>query len=116
MHSKSQYESAFLAHKDLLETEKNEVDTKRLLDKLQSYKDEFTTNAQLEKKLTEKAKRCQALRKKMEQKMNASKAKYKDQILGLKDEIERAKVDLKHYDELLERQAGDLAKKDEKLA
>ncbi|KAL5794168.1 hypothetical protein ACOSP7_002762 [Xanthoceras sorbifolium] len=51
------------------------------------------------KKLTKEAKRCQAFRNEM----NACKANYEDQIHGLKDEIEKAKIDLKHSYELLER-------------
>ncbi|KAL5781707.1 hypothetical protein ACOSP7_006736 [Xanthoceras sorbifolium] len=94
-------EYAFLAHKDLLENERSEAEIKRLHEELeatrreaQTYKDELAGKAELEKKLTKETKRCQALRKKMKQEMNASQAKYKDQIRGLKNEIERAKVDL----------------------
>ncbi|KAL5797963.1 hypothetical protein ACOSQ2_002783 [Xanthoceras sorbifolium] len=53
--------------------------------------------------LTKETKRCQAFRNEMKQEMNACKAKYEDQIHGLKDEIEKAKIDLKHSYELLER-------------
>ncbi|KAL5752465.1 hypothetical protein ACOSQ2_022972 [Xanthoceras sorbifolium] len=53
---------------------------------LQACKDKLANKAELEKKLTEEPKRCQTLRKKMEQEMKAPQAKYKDQIQGLKDE------------------------------
>ncbi|KAL5776873.1 hypothetical protein ACOSP7_009799 [Xanthoceras sorbifolium] len=75
---------------------------------LHAYKDELATKVELEKKLTQEAKRCQALRKEMD----TAKAKYKYQIHELKEEIERAKVDLKHSYKLLEWQAGELAKKE----
>ncbi|KAL5820878.1 hypothetical protein ACOSQ3_022760 [Xanthoceras sorbifolium] len=50
--------------------------------KVQAYKEEFTARTELENELAEKLE------------MNASIAKYKDQIYVLKDEIERAKADL----------------------
>ncbi|KAL5787875.1 hypothetical protein ACOSP7_004824 [Xanthoceras sorbifolium] len=75
-----------------------------------SAQDELASKAELEKKLVKEAKRCKALRKEMEQDMNASKAKYKGQIHGLKDHVEKATVDHEHAYKLTEQQADDLAK------
>ncbi|KAL5854673.1 hypothetical protein ACOSQ4_004475 [Xanthoceras sorbifolium] len=66
--------------------------------------------------LATKAQRCQALKRDMKLEMNESAAKYKKKINKLKDEIERAKSDLHHSYELLEKQKCDLTKKDEELA
>ncbi|KAL5766669.1 hypothetical protein ACOSP7_017286 [Xanthoceras sorbifolium] len=43
-----------------------------LCKELQAYKNKLASKATLDKKLTEEAKRCQALRKEIEQEMNAS--------------------------------------------
>ncbi|KAL5782239.1 hypothetical protein ACOSP7_007268 [Xanthoceras sorbifolium] len=105
--------SAFLANKDLLEyereTEVRKKEVRKLCDELevankeaQAYKDKLASKTKLEKKLAEKAKRCQTLRKEMEQKMNVSKAKYKNQIHGLKDQIERVTVDFEHANKMIE--------------
>ncbi|KAL5855132.1 hypothetical protein ACOSQ4_004934 [Xanthoceras sorbifolium] len=111
----------FIAYKDLRQyehkvAEREETD-RQIREELKvakkeahTYKDELASKAELEKKLVKEAKRCKALRKEMEQNMNASKAKYKDQIHGLKDHVEKATVDHEHAYKLTEQQADDLAK------
>ncbi|KAL5854970.1 hypothetical protein ACOSQ4_004772 [Xanthoceras sorbifolium] len=82
-----------------------------------AQKEKFAAKVKLEKKLAETANRCQAFRKEIKLEMNTSAARYSDQICVLKDKIERAKADLQHSYELLERQKKkDLATKDEELA
>ncbi|KAL5849404.1 hypothetical protein ACOSQ4_007417 [Xanthoceras sorbifolium] len=106
-------DSAFLVNKDLLEyereTEVRKKEVRKLCDELevankeaQAYKDKLASKTKLKKKLAEEAKRCQTLRKEMEQKMNVSKAKYKNQIHGLKDQVERVTVDLEHANKMIE--------------
>ncbi|KAL5738285.1 hypothetical protein ACOSP7_031046 [Xanthoceras sorbifolium] len=120
-------DSIFLVHKDLLEYEhevvkckeadrKNCKELEAINNETQAYKDKLFSKAELEKKLTKEAKRCKALVKEMEQEMNASKAKYKGKIHGLKNQVIKAIVDLEHAYKMIKQLAGDLAKKDEKLA
>ncbi|KAL5773827.1 hypothetical protein ACOSP7_013470 [Xanthoceras sorbifolium] len=77
---------------------------------------ELVARTELKKELVEKANRCHALRKEMKLEMNMSVAKFNDQMCVLKDKIERAKADLQHSYDLLERQTGNLARKNEQLA
>ncbi|KAL5784635.1 hypothetical protein ACOSQ2_007027 [Xanthoceras sorbifolium] len=86
-------------HKDILEIERSDAEIKRLREELEAVRRETQT---YKYELAIKAKMCQALKKEMGEEMNASQAKYKDQIHVLKDEIERAMVDLQHSYELLE--------------
>ncbi|KAL5846415.1 hypothetical protein ACOSQ3_009939 [Xanthoceras sorbifolium] len=76
----------------------------------QAYKEEHAAKTELKKELAKKANRCQALRKKIKLEMNTSSAKYKDQVRMLKDEIERATVNLQYSYDMLERQTGDLTR------
>ncbi|KAL5759973.1 hypothetical protein ACOSQ2_018811 [Xanthoceras sorbifolium] len=62
--------------------------------KARAYKEELPARTEFKKELAEKANRCQVLQKEIDLKMNASAAKYKDQICVLKDKIKRAKADL----------------------
>ncbi|KAL5766192.1 hypothetical protein ACOSP7_016809 [Xanthoceras sorbifolium] len=107
----------------MLEIERSEAKKRELREELeaarredQTCRNEFTAKAVLENKLAEKAYRCQALRKEMEEEIYTSQAKYKNQICMLKDEIERGKADLQHSYELLVRQKDDLDGMDEELA
>ncbi|KAL5857353.1 hypothetical protein ACOSQ3_004811 [Xanthoceras sorbifolium] len=87
------------------------------LETIKVAQEKFAAKVKLEKKLAKTANRCQAFRKEIKLEMNTSAARYSDQICVLKDKIERAKADLQHSYELLERQKKkDLATKDEELA
>ncbi|KAL5764702.1 hypothetical protein ACOSQ2_017296 [Xanthoceras sorbifolium] len=86
----------------MLETKRSEAEKKKLRDDLEAIRRELATGEKCEKELAMKVHRCQALRKDMVLKMNASAAKYKYQIGMLKDEISRAKTDLQLAYELIE--------------
>ncbi|KAL5732774.1 hypothetical protein ACOSQ2_032466 [Xanthoceras sorbifolium] len=107
----------------IAQTEKSEAETKKLREELEAarkeaqlYKDKLASKMELEKKLANEVRRCQSLRKEIKQEMNASKAKYKGQIHGLKDQVEKVTVDLEYVNKLVEQQAGDPVKKDKELA
>ncbi|KAL5749357.1 hypothetical protein ACOSP7_023960 [Xanthoceras sorbifolium] len=102
-------------HKDLFEY-KHEREARGCKEGSHAYKDELASKAKLEKKLDEEARRYKALRKEMKHEMNASKAKHKRKIQGLKDQVKKAMVDLEHAYKLIEQQAGHLAKKDDEFA
>ncbi|KAL5767662.1 hypothetical protein ACOSQ2_014445 [Xanthoceras sorbifolium] len=81
---------AFLANKDVLETERSEAKKKKLCKELENIRSELVARVKREKQMAARAERYETLRADMDE----SAVTYKEKVCDLKAKIERTKSDL----------------------